>query len=580
MTAAFGLSLTHIFGKTALKGLLLAGLVTGGSLSVHANTELIEDLAERDYPLSLSGSYLAALTANNSRDLSAAALYFDKALAADPDNVGLVERAFTLKLADGDIDGATEFTNTILEHDPQNRFARMVLGTIALKEKSFKKATNEFNQIKEGPLARLTGALLHAWTLAADKNYDDALESLDKLEGPAWYDTFRLYHAGLIADLGGKPDIAGKHFKAVYEGDPNVLRTTEAYARYLIRNGMPEEGKKLVTQLNERVANRPSLDELSANIKDGTEPKRLIMTAQQGGMEVFFGLGSAIGREGGQEASYVYLNLAAYIDPENALPRLALGELFEADELYLRAIENYEGIGETSVHKTNSIIRTAFAYNAIDNLDEARRIMLELIEAQPDNLVAINSYANMLRSHELYEEARKIYSRAITKINDPQPENWGVFYSRGIANERTKRWEEAEADFREALKLSPDQPSVLNYLGYSLIDKGLKYDEALDMIKTAVRLRPNDAFIIDSLGWAYFKLKDYKNAVLHLERAVELRPQDPILNDHLGDAYWHVGRKLEAVFQWSHARDLDPEPENLEKIVKKIEAGYIEDKDG
>lgn len=573
--------LKNLATKVALKTLFLMGMVVGSTVNGHATAELLEDLAQRNYPLSFSGSYLAALTANKSRDLGAAALYYDLALDADPQNVVLVERAFLLRLADGDITNAAKFTSDILERDPQNRFARMTLGAIALKEKSFKKAAKEFSQIQEGPLARLTGALLYAWTLAGDKNYDSALESLSKLEGPEWYSTFRLYHTGLIAELAGKTDIAAKNLKEAYEADPNVLRTTEAYARFQLRNDMEEGGKALVKQLTDRLANRPSLDELAANIAEGKKPKRLIMTAQQGAMEVLYGLGSAIGREGGEEISYVYLNLAAYLDPENAQPRLALAELLEADERYQRAIDNYEAIGDASIHKTNAIIRSAFAYNSMEMLEEARGLLLDLIKKQPDNLTAINSYGNILRAHELYEEARDVYTTAINQIDaDAKPENWTLYYSRGITNERTKNWKAAEADFRKALKLSPDQPQVLNYLGYSFIDMGLNYDEAIEMIRTAVRLRPNDAFIIDSLGWAYFKLKDYENAVLHLERAVELRPQDPILNDHLGDAYWHVGRKLEAMFQWSHARDLDPEPEDLDKIVKKLETGYIADKDG
>jgi len=581
MTARLWLRHIGFDAKFVLKSFLTTSLLAGGIMQASANTELVEELAARDYPLSLSGSYLAALTANKSRDLSAAALYYDRALAADPENVALVERAFLLRLADGKVEDAVKFTNAILERDPQNRFARMVLGAIALKKKSFKKAVNEFSQIQEGPLARLTGVLLHAWTLAGDGNYDGALDLLNKLEGPEWYTTFRHYHSGLIAELADKNELAAQNLKAAYEADPNVLRTTEAFARFQLRNGMEEEGKKLVKQLSDRLSNRPNIDELAADIAANRKPKRFVMTAQQGAMEVLFGLGSAIGREGGEEVSYVYLNLAAYLAPEDAQPRLALAELLEADEQFQRAIDNYAAISDTSIHKTNALIRTAFAYNSLDKLDEARKLMVDLIKRQPDNLIALTSYGNILRSHDLFDEGRAIYTDAIRQIGaTPQEQDWALYYSRGITNERTKRWSEAEADFRQALKLSPNQPQVLNYLGYSFIDMGLNYDEAIQMIKTAVRLRPDDAFIIDSLGWAYFKLKDYKNAVLNLERAVELRPQDPILNDHLGDAYWHIGRKLEAVFQWSHARDLDPLPEDKEKIVKKIENGFIPDKDG
>lgn len=568
----------------ALAAVLLVANAAGGAFaspSAPGSAELESDLAERGYPLSLSGSYLAAISANNSRDLGAAALYYGRALQNAPDNIALIERAFLLQLADGDIEKAAKFTDSILQNDARNRFARMTLGAIALKEKAFKKAAKEFSQIEEGPLARLTGTLLHAWTLAGDGDFDGALELLNKLEGPEWYTIFRLYHAGLIAEMGGYTALAGQYLETAYNSDPNVLRTAEALARFQLRNGMEEKGKALVSQLAARVSNRPSIDGLAAEIADGKKPKRHIATAQQGAMDVLYGLGTAIGREGGEEISYVYLNLAVYLDPENALPRFALADLLGEDELFEKAIEHYEAIGDDSIYKSNAIVQTAFAYNSLEKLDDARAIMTDLIKKEPDNIVAMNAYGNILRAHEFYDEARTVYSKAISKLT-PETEagNWPLYYSRGIANERTKHWDEAEADFRKALVFSPNEPQVLNYLGYSFIDMGLNYDEAIEMIKTAVRLRPNDPFIIDSLGWAYFKLKDYDKAVDHLERAVELRPQDPILNDHLGDAYWHVGRKLEAVFQWSHARDLDPTEQDRAKIVNKIEKGFIADKDG
>ncbi|MEO1067333.1 MAG: tetratricopeptide repeat protein, partial [Pseudomonadota bacterium] len=556
-------------------------VLTGFSAPAFAVADLEKDIQDRNYPLSLSGSYLAALTAGRSRDLDAAVLYFDKALESDPQNVALIERAFMLRLADGSIEKAVELTEEILERDPKNRFARMALGVVALKSKAYKNAEKEFEQIEQGPLARLTGTLLLAWTLVAEEEFDAALDVVQKLEGPAWYESFQLYHTGLIAEAAGKMDIARENLSTAYQRDPNVLRTTEAWARFQLRHGFDEGSESLVDDLMARFSNRPSIQALADAAAADGKAKPHISNPLEGAMEVLYGLGSAIGREGGEEISYVYLQLASYLSPDHALPRLVLGDLYEDDKRYEKAIENYDAIEEGSIFRSNATMRTAFAYNSLEKLDEARAIMTELIEKEPDNIIAISSYGNILRSHELYEEARTIYDQAIKKI-DPQSQsnNWSLYYSRGITNERTKRWPEAEADFRKALELSPDQPQVLNYLGYSLIDLGLNYEEALEMIKVAVGLRPNDAFIVDSLGWAYYKLERYDEAVTHLERAVELRPQDPILNDHLGDAYWKVGRKLEAVFQWSHARDLDPEPEDLDKIVEKIENGLVEDEDG
>ncbi len=134
-----------------------------------------------------------------------------------------------------------------------------------------------------------------------------------------------------------------------------------------------------------------------------------------------------------------------------------------------------------------------------------------------------------------------------------------------------------EPDFQKAIELDPEQGAVLNYLGYSWLDQNMHIPEAFDLIKKAVKLRPNDGYIIDSLGWAYYMQKDYETAVKHLDKAVELRPEDPTLNDHLGDVYWRLGRKLEAKFQWTQALSLNPEPEDAEKIKKKVAEGLPDD---
>jgi Flp pilus assembly protein TadD len=158
-------------------------------------------------------------------------------------------------------------------------------------------------------------------------------------------------------------------------------------------------------------------------------------------------------------------------------------------------------------------------------------------------------------------------------LDKPDRSNWTLFYFRAICFERTKQWPKAEADFKKALELFPDQPLVLNYLGYSWVDQGVNLDEAFKMLRRAVDLRPTDGYVVDSLGWANFKLGHYEEATRELEKAIELKPADPVVNDHLGDAYWRMGRKLDAHFQWNHARDMGPEPEDLPAILKKIDSG-------
>jgi Flp pilus assembly protein TadD len=184
---------------------------------------------------------------------------------------------------------------------------------------------------------------------------------------------------------------------------------------------------------------------------------------------------------------------------------------------------------------------------------------------------------NIYRSKKAYAEAAEAYSGAIKAAGAPNPGHWSLFYSRGIAFERLKRWPEAEADFRKSLELAPDQPLVLNYLGYSWIEQGSNVDEAFRMLRRAVEQSPTDGYIVDSLGWAYYRLGQYESALQLMERAVQLKAADPTVNDHLGDVYWRLGRKLEATFQWNHARDLKPEPEDLPRILEKIEKGLSDD---
>jgi tetratricopeptide (TPR) repeat protein len=214
--------------------------------------------------------------------------------------------------------------------------------------------------------------------------------------------------------------------------------------------------------------------------------------------------------------------------------------------------------------------------NDLDDLgrtDEAIAGLDKLIAAEPDNYDALYTRGNIQRAHERWAEAADSYTRALARIPSPGKRHWTVFYFRGIAYERSDQWPKAEADFKKALRLQPDQPAVLNYLGYSWIEKGMNLDKALAMVKKAVDLRPNDGYIVDSLGWAYYHLGDYAEATKYLERAVALRPEDATINDHLGDAYWRVGRKLEAKFQWAHARDSKPDPKELKVILKKLSDG-------
>ena len=291
---------------------------------------------------------------------------------------------------------------------------------------------------------------------------------------------------------------------------------------------------------------------------------------------MLYGLGSAGSRQGDELPALVYLRLSLYLRPSSDLTAVTLGSLFEQLKQADQVIAAYQLVPASSPLKKSADIQIALELNSMGKSDEAMKRLRQIVAAQPHDVEALSALAELQRSAKKYVDAAATYDEAIAAIGIPQRENWTLFYFRGICYERSKQWPKAEADFKKALELYPDQPLVLNYLGYSWVDQGLNLDEAFKMLRRAVELRPDDGYIIDSLGWAHFKLGQYAEATETLEKAISLKPADPVLNDHLGDAYWRVNRRIEARFQWNHARDMGPDPEDLPEILKKIQTGLPE----
>lgn len=265
--------------------------------------------------------------------------------------------------------------------------------------------------------------------------------------------------------------------------------------------------------------------------------------------------------------------MARVLAPKDAAVTAKLAEQFDKQNQLVRANSLFEEIDEASPLHRVARLEIALNLDELERVDEARAEMDKLIAAHPDDLVTHLSYGAVLARHEKYDDAIEIYKKIIARVDKPERYHWNLFYRLGIAYERTKRWPMAEKTFKHALELYPDQPNVLNYLGYSWVDQNVNLQEGLDMIRKAVELRPSDGYIVDSLGWAYYRLGRFEEAVVELERAVELRPGDPTINDHLGDAYWQAKRRLEATFQWQHALALDPPKADVSRIEDKLENG-------
>jgi len=301
-------------------------------------------------------------------------------------------------------------------------------------------------------------------------------------------------------------------------------------------------------------------------------------SAQTGAAEALYGIGATLTRRGGEDLALVYLQLSLYLAPNHSLALLSLADLYESVKKPAMAIKVYERMPASSPLKRNAQIQLATNLDAADRSDEAIKILKGVTAEDGKDIEAVMALGNIERGRKKFADCVQTYSQGIDVLpqgNDKA--NWIYYYYRGICEERSKQWSKAETDMRKALELQPEQPHVLNYLGYSWIDQGINLDEGMRMIKRAVDQRPDDGYIVDSLGWAYYRIGNYEDAVKNLERAIDLKPEDPTINDHLGDAYWRIGRTLEAKFQWAHARDLKPEPEELPKIEAKMENGLPED---
>jgi tetratricopeptide (TPR) repeat protein len=524
-----------------------------------------------------SGSYLAARHAGVERDSGTAAAYYLNVLKADPRNADLLSRSFLSVLTDGDIDEAGRLADRLIQLDRTDRIARLVIGVRALKQKQYAIARQNFAQSVRGPVTDLTATLLSAWALAGAGDTRAAIDTLDRLAGPDWYAIFKDLHAGLILDVANNKKEAGKRYERAYKADPMALRTVQAYAHYLSRNGGKDDALKLYQQFNKGVADHPVIVEEMKEVSAGDRLPPLADSPRAGAAEALYGLGASIGRRGGEDLALVYLQLALYLEPTHAMALLSLADLYDSLKKPELAIKIYDRIPTSSPLRRNAEIQVASDLDSLDRTDEAKKRLEALIAEHPKDSEAIIALGNILRGRKSFAECAEVYSKAVDNLAVPEKANWVLFYFRGICYERSKQWPKAEADLKKALELFPDQPLVLNYLGYSWVDQGVNLDEGMSMIRRAVEQRPDDGYIVDSLGWANFRIGNYEEAVKDLDRAVELKPDDSTINDHLGDAYWRVGRVLEAHFQWSHAKDLNPDAEDLPKIEQKLKSGLPDD---
>jgi tetratricopeptide (TPR) repeat protein len=533
--------------------------------------------AETPLPSSFAGDYLASRAASQLHDLAATIHYTSDALKYDQNNVVLNERLFQAQVMAGDIAKAEPLASQVIKGNSQQRMARLVLGLKEFRGRHYAQARENFTESAYTPLGELTSDLLNAWTYAGEGSLNAALRELDKLTGQDAFANYKSFHGALIADFLGSSLRAEPAYKKAYDLAPNSLRVVQAYGNFLERNGHKDQAIKIyqtyLADGQRDILVRKALDDANAGVK----PKAFVGSAAAGAGEVLFSLAGALNGDQNTDSALMYAQLATGLSSDRPVVLTTVGGAQSDLKDFAASSATYDQIPQDSVLRNYADTQIAVNLQRDGKDADAIAKLKAVLVQDPKNYDAMVTLASIYRASDDFPKAVETYTQVLGLLNPDDPNAWKLYNDRGIAYDRAKQFDKSEADFRKALSLKKDDPDILNYLGYSMIDRGVKLDEALAMVKKAAELKPNDGFVIDSLGWAYFILRDYEQAVNYCERAVDLAPSDPILSEHLGDAYWRMGRKLEAQFEWNHARANHPKQDDLTRIEGKIKSGLVDE---
>ncbi|WP_425093156.1 tetratricopeptide repeat protein [Tropicimonas sp. S265A] len=514
----------------------------------------------------LAGAYLAGRQASIASDYQEAARYFARALMRDRDNPVLMESAALAFLGMGDIAQAYPIALKLIDLDPRNQVASLVLAADTLGPEGDIDA--ELPSV--GPAA---DGLIEAWRALDRGETDEAFAAFDALIEDRRLQGFGTYHKALaLAQVG---DFEGADALLSADGGEAAFFTRRgilAHAQVMSQLGRFDEASLLIAE--SLGTEDPRLRGLIADLASETPvPFDIAPTPQAGYAEVFYTVAMALSGQAADAFTLLYARVAQHISPGHVDAILLAAELLEELEQYDLANKAYDKVPRDDPAFLTAEIGRANVLRADDKGDAAIEVLRQLTETHSDVGFVHTALGDALRRMERFEESADAYDQAIAMISAESPRDWVLYYARGIAHERIDDWDAAESDLRKALELNPGQPMVLNYLGYSFLELGTNFDEAMGMIEEAVAARPDNGYITDSLGWGLYRLGRFEEAVAPMEKAVELEPLDPIINDHLGDVYYAVGRKLEAEFQWRRALSFDPEPEEAERIRRKLDVG-------
>ena len=519
-----------------------------------------------------AGAYLAARVAGSNDDYREAATWFTRALIADPGNTALMDGAITAQIAVGNLDAALAVAQRMRATGTETQVALLALVGGKAQKGDFAGMLADIDAGKS--VGKLMDNLSRAWAELGQGKMSEAVEQFDALAAAPGLQFFGLYHKALaLASVGDFEGAEAIMSDRTAGGFQTQRRGIIAHVQILSKL---ERNADALSVLNAAFTGDadPTIVDLRIRLAAGEIlPWTMARNATDGMAEVFFTLATALNDEAEDSYTLLYARIAATLRPDHGEALLLTGALLEDLRQYDLAVETYARIAPADGGYLMAEIGRARALQSVGTTEAALEVLRALSRSHETLATVHLALGDALRREERWEEAATAYDAAIARAGAPRPEHWAIYYSRAIANERLKRWEKAEPDFRQALALNPDQPQVLNYLGYSYLEMNINLDEALTMIQRAVELSPDSGYILDSLAWGLFRLGRYDEAVAPMEKASLLEPLDPVVTDHLGDVYWATDRQMEARFQWRRALSFDPEEVDATRIRKKLDIG-------
>jgi len=519
-----------------------------------------------------AGAYLAAQVASAENDYRAAAAWYARAMLSDPTNPALLEGAVISNIAIGEMEIAAGFGKRLLEAKTPTQTTSIAVVAQMAKTGDFAGILADDTSLES--VGALLNGLVRAWAELGSGRMSEALQAFDTIAATQGLEAFGLYHKALaLASVGD------------FEGADDILSGRAAGPIAVMRRGVVAH-VQILSQL-ERNADAlalldrsfpprqdPGVDALRARLTAGdTIAFDVTRNAVDGIGEVFFTLATALNGEAADSYTLMYSRTAVSLRPDHSDAILLTAGLLELQDQFDLATAVYAQIPPTDPAYYVAEIGRADATYAAGRNEASIEILQALTRSHSDILAVHVALGDGLRREKRFVDAIASYNTAIAMVGVPEPQHWPMFFSRGICHEQQKDFAAADADFRKSLELNPDQPQVLNYLGYSMVDRGVNLDEALGLIERAVAAQPDQGYILDSLAWALFRLNRVDEALIPMEQASLLEPVDPVVTDHLGDVYWANGRVLEAQFQWRRALSFDPLETDATRIRRKLDIG-------